>query len=174
MNFVHVIVQGHPVAKGRARSGLIPKKGGGYVADKSGRPVIAHYTPPDTRKWEDRARGDGRVAMNNLSPENGPLRLSVVAYFAPSESWPEWKKQAALDGAVCHTAKPDADNLVKAAKDAMNGIVWLDDSQVVEFSAAKRYSTKPRVEITVERMLAASSRITKRSDLGKTSSLINP
>ena len=35
--------------------------------------------------------------------------------------------------------KPDFDNLAKAATDAWNGILWVDDSQVVEALIQKRY-----------------------------------
>jgi len=39
-----------------------------------------------------------------------------------------------------HLKKPDIDNLIKAVLDAMNGVVFLDDSQVCSLTAQKRYS----------------------------------
>ena len=35
------------------------------------------------------------------------------------------------------------DNILKAAADACNGIVWKDDSQIVTATIEKRYSTTP-------------------------------
>ena len=35
------------------------------------------------------------------------------------------------------TARPDADNYLKSAKDALNGIVWKDDAQVVDARVIK-------------------------------------
>jgi Holliday junction resolvase RusA-like endonuclease len=44
----------------------------------------------------------------------------------------------------------DIDNLVKFLFDALNGIVWADDSWIYEISAVKRYSTRPRTVIKVD------------------------
>jgi Holliday junction resolvase RusA-like endonuclease len=45
--------------------------------------------------------------------------------------------------------RPDADNYVKAALDAINAIVVADDSLVVEIDAVKRYATVPQLVITI-------------------------
>ncbi len=45
--------------------------------------------------------------------------------------------------------RPDLDNLVKAVKDALNGVLWRDDSQVIELEAKKIYGNPPGVEIEV-------------------------
>ena len=45
--------------------------------------------------------------------------------------------------------KPDLDNVVKAVLDALNGVVYRDDAQVVNLVATKRYATEPRVEVYV-------------------------
>ena len=50
------------------------------------------------------------------------------------------------------TSVPDTDNVLKAVSDAMNGIVYRDDSQVVNAVVWKRYSEQDanrKVEITV-------------------------
>lgn len=45
---------------------------------------------------------------------------------------------------------PDLDNLVKAIKDASNGVVWYDDSQVVDERVSKYYAdTAPHTVIVV-------------------------
>lgn len=46
--------------------------------------------------------------------------------------------------------RPDLDNLVKLVNDALNGLAWLDDAQVVEFYADKVFDHRPetRVKIT--------------------------
>jgi Holliday junction resolvase RusA-like endonuclease len=50
---------------------------------------------------------------------------------------------------VHHTSKPDADNLIKVVKDALNSVVYGDDSQVADQRCVKAYSDRPRVEVTV-------------------------
>jgi Holliday junction resolvase RusA-like endonuclease len=164
-NEITVIVTGHPVAKGRARSSVIPKKGGGFVADSAGRPVIHHHTPEKTRKWEADAKDQARAAMGGEPPLQGPLKVEVIAYFAPAQSWPDWKRQAALNAQIAHTSRPDADNIGKAAKDALNGVAWLDDCQVKRVIVDKRFSDQPRVEIFIRKTGQASSQVTRKDQI---------
>lgn len=49
------------------------------------------------------------------------------------------------------TYKPDADNIAKAVLDAMNGLAFVDDSQVVSLSVTKHDRTHRESDIvTVE------------------------
>lgn len=52
-------------------------------------------------------------------------------------------------GQIRPVTKPDADNYAKGPLDAMKGIIWKDDGQIVDLIARKFYSSKPRIEITV-------------------------
>jgi Holliday junction resolvase RusA-like endonuclease len=133
---IRIEIPGKPIGKGRARS------------TRDGR----HYTPATTLAWEAGARVDAMVAMRRdglFEPMNGPVRVAVSAVFEPPKSWSRLERAKAMDGP--HIIKPDIDNLAKAAMDACNGIVWVDDCQVCELSASKRYGEKAMVVITVER-----------------------
>jgi Holliday junction resolvase RusA-like endonuclease len=46
--------------------------------------------------------------------------------------------------------KPDIDNILKAYLDAMNGIVYEDDTQVVSLHSTKVYGTVGLVEVLVK------------------------
>lgn len=46
--------------------------------------------------------------------------------------------------------KPDLDNLVKALKDALTGIVWKDDAQIVSLCARKTYGDRPAIYVKVK------------------------
>lgn len=46
--------------------------------------------------------------------------------------------------------KPDVDKLERAVLDALTGVLWADDSQVVILSADKVYSATPMTLVTVE------------------------
>ncbi len=48
-----------------------------------------------------------------------------------------------------HTKRPDIDNLAKAVKDALRGIIYADDSQIVEAHLYKQYGG-PGVKIEIK------------------------
>ena len=83
-----------------------------------------------------------------IETATGPVRIEARAIFTIPKSWPKSKKQAALVGEVQHTGKPDADNVLKIVGDALNGIVWADDSQIVSASINKRYGVQPALVLT--------------------------
>ena len=45
--------------------------------------------------------------------------------------------------------KPDADNILKAVCDALNGFAWKDDAQVIEAHVRKVYGLTEGVTVTV-------------------------
>ncbi len=54
-----------------------------------------------------------------------------------------------LGGKILPAKKPDIDNVVKAVLDALNGVAYRDDTQVIELHVRKSYSEKPRVEVCI-------------------------
>ena len=44
----------------------------------------------------------------------------------------------------------DVDNLMKAVLDALNGVCYVDDSQVTELYGVKKFSDKPKIVIQIE------------------------
>lgn len=142
-----ITIPGVPVGKGRARS------------TRDGR----HYTPAKTRAYEDQVRMLAKLAMGRAPPHAEPIALTVRVYMPVPESWAQWKRDAALSGAVLPTGKPDLSNVVKAIEDGLNGIVYGDDSRVVVTEASKHYATDPRVEVTAEPLPCLSANATRRA-----------
>lgn len=131
-------IPGEPVAKARARATMI-----------AGRARM--YTPAKTERFEARVALFAQQAMAGRPPLEGAVALTVVALFPVSESWPKKRKAAALEGRELHTKKPDLDNIIKAVKDGMNGIVWRDDAQVAILRECRKgYDALPRVHVMVE------------------------
>ena len=52
-------------------------------------------------------------------------------------------------GLIFPTKKPDTDNIAKAILDALNGLAYYDDAQVVNLEVQKRYSNEPRAEVFI-------------------------
>lgn len=153
---IRVTVTGQPVAKGRTR---VVTRGGQ-------RP----YTPAKTRAWEKLAENAARIEMGHREPLNGPLSVTVTAIFPVPATWPRWKRLEAEVGHIGHVGKPDGDNVAKAAKDALNGVVWLDDAQVVRLLVHKTYGARPAVVIEVATLPLIPSNCTNRDQAALMSS----
>ncbi len=82
-------------------------------------------------------------------PLTGPLEVKIDAYLPVPQSWPKWKKAAALSGEIRPEKKPDIDNIIKGLLDCSNEILFEDDRQVVSIMARKFYSMDPRVEMGI-------------------------
>lgn len=107
------------------------------------------YTPEKTVTYEGRLAWAAQQAMGARALFTGPLRVTVTARLPVAKSWPKKRQQAALAGIERPTRKPDADNIAKML-DALNFIVWRDDSQVVELFVFKWYTDRPRLRLLVE------------------------
>jgi len=79
----------------------------------------------------------------------GPLKLALRAVFEPPHSWSKKKTAAAMVGDLRPIGKPDVDNIIKAWGDALEGICYLNDTQIVVVHAQKEYGPQDLVVVTV-------------------------
>lgn len=85
-------------------------------------------------------------------PLAGPLLLGVKAYLPIPQSRPVKWRQAALNGVIRPTTKPDMDNIIKHIKDCLSVMqFWEDDRLVVGYlpGTGKYYSVQPRWEVEI-------------------------
>lgn len=68
-------------------------------------------------------------------PLAGPVGVSIDAAWPRLQS-ETWKTKPMPS--VWRPKKPDCDNVAKAVLDALTGVAWLDDSQVVKLTVGKR------------------------------------
>lgn len=139
--------RGEPVSKGRPR----------FTKDGP------TYTPAKTRNWETAAKYIAQMKMGRRKPLAGPIRVDIRMVFAPSRSWPAWKRDYALKGFIAHTKKPDADNVQKAVKDAMNKIVYEDDSQITFGEFTKAFGLSEMVVVRVTELDQAPCQMTSKA-----------
>lgn len=142
---IEFFVPGKPVPKARAR--VVRMKSGG----------MRSYTPEATANYELHVKWQAAGVMLGRPPLEGPLRMQLIICLPVPASWSRKKTDAAIEGLVLPTVKPDASNIQKAIEDAMNSIVYRDDSQLCEITTRKCYSVQPGVRITVEQLDAAAS-----------------
>lgn len=108
------------------------------------------YTPRKSRDYADAAKLIAKAAMHGASPLSGPVAMTVIALMAIPKSWTRKRKSAALAGDLPHTKKPDIDNIAKQALDICNGIVFIDDAQVVSLHTKKAYAEGPCLAVIVD------------------------
>lgn len=141
---IQFTVVGAPVAQ--------PRQNHKHVKTKAGKEFTMNYTP--RRDPVQQFKADvKRVAEDHLPPAllEGPLVAECRFYMPRPKKLMRVKDP---DGPIWHTAKPDYDNLVKSVKDVLKGVIWRDDSQVVNYGPnhGKWYHEKkgrPRVEISI-------------------------
>ena len=122
-----------------------------------GRPKFSSFggqpraiTPNVTRNYEASLKMAAESAMQQRAPIEGPLDVLMTAVFPIAATWTKKKKEAALAGSIRPTGKPDADNIAKMC-DALNGVSWVDDSQIVDHTVRKWFGRYPCLEIQVRR-----------------------
>lgn len=110
----------------------------------------AVYTQGKTRKHEQLvALAYKTAAQGFVFPKETYVALRVIAYMKIPKSTPKAKREKMLSGKIRPTKKPDWDNLGKLVSDALNGVAYHDDKQVVDASVRKFYSDFPRTQITI-------------------------
>lgn len=104
------------------------------------------YTTPKTRAYENIVKS---TAIDNRVPcVTTALRVEIVIYKSIPKSFSKAKRKQAEEGKIFPVVKPDIDNYVKSVLDGLNGVLFMDDKQIVDFRAIKKYSSNPRVEVT--------------------------
>lgn len=136
---VVIELAGPPRGKGRARA-TVDKRGFARV-----------YTDDKTAKYESQLRFAAQQKMAGRAPTIQPVRVHVEVVLPIAPSWSQKKQVAAALGHVRPDGRGsgDVDNFLKIL-DALNGIVWADDCQIVEAHVLKSYGTAPTLKICVE------------------------
>lgn len=128
---LHVFVPGKPAAQGSKRH-----VGGGRLIEQS--KAVAPW----------RTSVSWHVAQAHTgAPLDGALRVVLDFVMPRPSSTPKTRTPAAVK-------RPDLDKLTRAMFDAMSGIVWRDDSQVVDVTARKRIASvdeQPGARVRVAR-----------------------
>lgn len=107
------------------------------------------YTPQNTADYEQMVKKCYRESVGKFRFEAGkPLWMRVVAIFGIPKSKPKKTKAAMLLNRIRPTKKPDFDNIFKIICDALNGIAYADDAQIVEATISKIFTdSAPRIEV---------------------------
>ena len=137
---VNFMVEGTPVPKGRPRFARRGK-------------FVSTYSPKTTVDYETKVAEAAQLAMGGSEPLETPVGAYIYITLPIPASYSKKRKQECLSGNERPTKKSDIDNYCKAVFDGMNGIVFLDDSQIVSLHSTKVYGTIGMVEVMVKEEL---------------------
>jgi len=140
-----LVVLGEPKAQKRHRH---------TARDRNGKPMkfVRTYDPSAAGKQSLRELVQSQAPDKPLT---GPLRVDCFFFYGHlkghygtgrnagkiKDSAPTWK-----------STKPDRDNSDKFVLDSLDGVFFLNDSQVCDGRIMKRYDEKPRTEIYITRL----------------------
>lgn len=127
----------------------------GFFVKALNRVVLAESSAK-LKPWRSLVSTKAEQAMGQMPPQTCPVRASVTFWFSrPKSHFGSGKNKDRLkDGVPQHKAsKPDVDKLIRSVLDAMTGIVFQDDSCVVQVFAQKKYTVSaPGATIVIERI----------------------
>ena len=133
MSSVSFTIPGPP--QGKARPKVVRIKTGASVT----------YTPDKTVRYEELTRIRYRAAARGFKfADDAQVGIQIISRYPIPKSKSKRVKAAMLDGQIKPAKKPDCDNIVKIVCDALNGIAYRDDAQIVLAQVAKEYDDEPK------------------------------
>lgn len=113
------------------------------------------YTPDATVVYEELVRARYREAAQGrkFNPDE-EIEIDIKACYNMPKSASSRVRNAMLNGKIQPKKKPDIDNIIKIICDALNGIAYRDDAQVVKVTCVKEYGNIPQVDVTISHYLA--------------------
>ena len=110
------------------------------------------YTPKDIVEYANLVKMsfiNSFPAWNPSELIDKPLSVIINIYKQVPTSFSNKKRDRALAGEIRPTVKPDCDNIAKNINDALNGIAYSDDKQIVSLTINKFYALDERVEVNI-------------------------
>jgi len=107
--------------------------------------------PEESRNYKQYV---GLVARQSapVNPYEGALDVRLKIYRQIPKSMTKKLRKLSIAGINRPVVNPDIDNYQKAIFDALNGIIYKDDSQIVDLNVSKFYSDDPRVQVSVREL----------------------
>ena len=134
----------------------IPQPGGskkGFVYfDKEQQKHRAALTEDNkkSKPWRDAVAWEAKAACRE--PLRGPVAVEFLFFLPrPKGHYGTGRNAGILKSSspVHPTVKPDVTKLIRSTEDAMKGIAWIDDSDVVDQHGRKVYGRRPGALITI-------------------------
>lgn len=130
-------VEGKPQGKARART---------FYDNRLGR--MNSITPAQTKSYEDLIRWSYTAAGGKYLGD-ATLQVDIQAFYPIPKGFNKAKTKDAVTQKLRPTTKPDCDNIIKVVLDALNGVAYYDDKQVICVSCNKYYGETGYLKVTI-------------------------
>lgn len=135
---VSFTIPGNPVAQGRPRA-----------ARRGNR--IMMYDPKPSKDYKEYVANIAKEYAPE-EPTEAALGVQMKIYREIPKSTTKKDRKLINEGLKRPVVRPDASNYAKGIEDALSGIIYKDDSQIVDLHIKKYYSDNPRVEIKIREL----------------------
>ena len=135
-----IVIYGEPVPQGRPRFARMGNYVHAYDPQKSKdyKRLVRYWVTQHLKK------------IDSFKPLENALYVDITFWLSIPSSWSKKKRIEADSGVIRPIKRPDADNLFKSL-DALNGLLWVDDSIITDLHIRKRYTAElARTEIIVK------------------------
>lgn len=127
----------------------------GFINPKTKRIIITDDNPK-SRPWKALVTDAARQAQRpDIALLTGPLHVHM-AFYTPRPKGHYGARGVRPSAPLHPTVKPDVLKLARAVEDALSGVIYRDDSQIVEERISKSYGEPARVEITIHPIKAGT------------------
>jgi len=130
---VRFVAHGVPKTQGSAKA---------VIGKRTRKAVLIQDHREELRSWRSVVGFSAVESMRGRDLFDGAVRLTVTFVLIRPKSAPKSR--------VCPEVKPDLDKLLRGIGDALTGVVYTEDSRIVEIRARKIYGSPARAEIEVE------------------------
>jgi Holliday junction resolvase RusA-like endonuclease len=110
---------------------------------------VRTYTDSKTKTNEDTIKQYALIAMGASQPLETALEAFIYISLAIPPSYSKKRTQACLDGSEKPITRGDIDNFCKQVMDACNGIIYVDDRQIISLYSTKVYG-EPFIEVIIK------------------------
>lgn len=106
-----------------------------------------HFTSPGQRGYQRTVAWVAKAS--SVEKRLTPIEIRIRAIMEPPASDSASRRAQKLSGATPPTKRPDVDNISKMILDALNGIAFVDDAQVVSLTVSKHWGKTPCVHVEI-------------------------
>jgi Holliday junction resolvase RusA-like endonuclease len=121
----------------------------GFVNKRTGSVIITDDAKR-SRPWKQEVAGVAIAEMGERLPYEGPVVLKVAFWLTRPKGHLRTNGLVKPSAPQFPAVRPDATKLLRAVEDALTGIVWRDDAQVVTQEVRKLYAINGRECCDVE------------------------